>query len=299
VTVAARLAAGARALRAHPRLVLALYLVELGTSLLFAAAAGAVFVDRYGHRPLFARGVAGDDPALALALLHERGALSTLVWLGLAWALGWALVSLYLGAGLLGAFAGRGFGATAGARVGAFARLWLATLVPWAVVLLVAGLGLVAVGLELDDTLALGRMIGRAVLGLAPALALAGIVGCAVDHARADLVVRGGGAVRALLRHLVRAVARPAALGHYLCYAGAWLAITMLYVAGTIGAPLGALALLALRQLVCALRFGLRCATSGGQLAALQLEVLEVGQVLEGAEAGRDLGGAEGPEAVE
>src|SRR5262249_28045114 len=117
--------------------------------------------------------------------------------------------------------------------------------------------------------------------------------------ARADLVLRGGGAVRALGRHLVRAVARPAGLGHYVLYAGAWLALTLLYVEGTIGASLGALALFLLRQLLAALRFALRCATTGGQIAALQLEVLEVGQLVERAEARGDVQRGEGAEAVE
>src|SRR5262249_62048690 len=101
------------------------------------------------------------------------------------------------------------------------------------------------------------------------------------------------------LRHTV---GRPTALLHFILYVVFWVAVSALYVAGPVGVAFaglgGALALFALRQLVAALRFGARAATSAGQLRALEVEALEVGQVVEGAEARRDVAGAEAPQPV-
>lgn len=294
---------GVHALARHRRLLARLFLVELAASLLFAGGVAAALFLRFGSRPLFARGVAGDDAALASAILSSSGAFTALGAVGIAWLVGYALLSLYLGAGLLGAFAGRRFADAAGERFGAFFRLWLWSLLPWGVGLGVAVLGFGALAPELEDFLTPGLLVGRPLLALLPGLVVLAVVACAVDYARARLTLRGGSALAALGFGLGRALARPTALLHFLVYAGFWLGVSAAYLAGTVGVAFaglgGAVALFALRQLVAALRFAARAAASAGQLGALQVEVLEVSEVVEGAEAGGDVGGAEAPQPVE
>jgi len=294
---------GVRALARHRRLLVRLFLVELAASLVFAGGVAAALFLRFGSRPLFARGVAGDDAALASAILSSSGTFTALGAVGLAWVFGYALLSVYLGAGLLGAFAGRRFAEAAGERFGAFFRLWLWSLLPWAVALGVGALGFAALAPELEDALAPGLLVGRPLLALAPGLLCAAVVSCAVDYARARLALRGGGALKALGFGLGRALARPTALLHFLVYAGVWLGVSLAYLAGTVGVAFaglgGAVLLFALRQLACALRFAARAAASAGQLRALQVEVLEVGELVERAEARGDVAGAEAAQPVE
>jgi hypothetical protein len=291
--VIALLLGGARAVRARLRVVLAVYALQLAVSLIFTAAASLALARVYGDRPLFARGVAGDDAALMLALQAHGDVPRTLFWVGVALLGGWALLSLYLAAGLLGALAGRGFAATAAARFGAFVRLLLWSLIPWLPVAAAAFVGLRAMDFSEGDLVAWDTLVGRPLLFLGPALLLAAIVCLAVDLARADLVLTGGrGAFRALWRGLRRAL-RPAPLGHYLLYVALWLGVTALYVLATWGRDFsgagGAWLLFLLRQATALARFLLRATTSAGQLAWLQLDVLEVREVPERAKALRDV----------
>jgi len=301
--LAEMVADGVQAIRRHARLLLVLFLVELAASLIFAAGVAAALVLRFGSRPLFARGVAGDDAALASAILSSGGAFSALGAVGLAWLLGYAILSLYLGAGLLGAFAGDRFADAAGERFGVFLRLWLWSLLPWGVGLGVCAFGFAALAPDLEDFLTPGLTVGRPLLALLPGLFVLAVVSCAVDYARARLTLRGGSALRALGSGLARALTRPTALLHFLLYSFFWLAVSAAYLAGTVGVTFaglgGAVALFALRQLVAALRFAARAAASAGQLRALEVEVLEVGQVVEGAETGGDVAGTEAAQPVE
>jgi hypothetical protein len=303
MSLAAMVAAGVRGARAHRRLLGGLFLVELAASLAFVLGTYLALVGTVGGYPLFARAVRGDDAAL-LSLLSERGPVfSAILALGVGWALGYALLSLYLGAGLLGAFAGRGFAATAGPRYWAFLRLWLLALVPWALALGACAAGIACVDLGGEDLLSRARMVGRPLPGLLPGLLLLAIVSTAVDYGRARLVLSGGGALRALGFGFARVFTRAAALPHVVLYALVWIGVSALYVAGTYGVAFagagGALALFALRQLVAGARFAARAATSAGQVAALQVEVLEVGQLVERTEARGDGGEGQAAQPVQ
>ena len=286
-------ARGAALVRTRLAVVLALYAVQLGVALIFTVAVALALGSRYAGRPLFARGVGGDAAALLLALQAHGDLVEALSCAGVALLGGWALVSLYLAAGLLGSLAGRGFAATAAARFGGFVRLALWSLLP---LLLVAGLaagGIYLVDPAAADLVAWDTMLGRPLLGLAPAALLLAITFCAIDLARAQLVLAGGGSGRALARGVKLALTRPVLLAHYLLYVLAWLAVSALFVAATYGRPFagaaGAWLLFFMRQVTALARFLARAVTSAGQLAALQLDVVEVGQVVERAEARRDV----------
>jgi hypothetical protein len=276
--LAAMLAVATRALRAHRLLLVVLYLVQLVTSLAFALIVARWLSDTYAHRPLFAQGVAGDDTALILALLPELSALRALAWAGAGLLVLYALLSIYLGAGLLGAFAGLGFTATARARALAFGRLWLWSLIPYAAGGLVLVAGVRSYGPVRADLIDLGFMAGRLLLSAAPGALIILVTACAVDHGRAELVLWGGGAARALARGFAVVLGRRVALAWYALYLTAWLAVTAGYVALTAGRPFagaaGAVTLFVLRQVVAATRFAARCATSAGQVA-LQREDLD------------------------
>lgn len=304
VTLATMLSRGAAAVRARLRVVLAVYALQLGLGLAFTAGAAFSFTRVYGDRPLFTRGVGGDDVALLLALQEHADVSRTLLMVGVALLAAWMVASWYFAAGLLGALAGRGFAATAAARFGGFVRLALWSILPW---LAVGGAALAGdrwVDFQNPDWRSWSTIVARPLLGYAPALALAALTCLAVDLARADLVLRGGGSSgRALLRGFKRAIVRPAFLAHFLLYVAVWLGISALYVAATLGRELpgagGAWLLFFLRQATALARFLARAATSAGQLAGSELDVLEVRQVPERAEAVRDVVQREGAEPVE
>src|SRR5262249_43911534 len=151
----------------HRRLLVRLFLVELAASLVFAGGVAAALFQRFGSRSLFARGVAGDDAVLVSTILSSSGTFTALGVVGLAWVFAYAIFSLYLGVGLLGAFAGRWFAEAAGDRFGVFFRLWLWSLLFWAVALGIGVFGFAALTLELEDVLASGLLVGWPLLALA------------------------------------------------------------------------------------------------------------------------------------
>jgi hypothetical protein len=116
-------------------------------------------------------------------------------------------------------------------------------------------------------------LVGVPLAGLAPALLLLLVTAAGVDYGRAHLVLHGGGAARALARGLGTVLRRPAPLLHLLAHHAVWLAVTMIYLALTVGRDFpgagGALVLLLLRQLTAVGRFVARTVASGGQIASL------------------------------
>ena len=274
MTLRALLAHGARAARRCARLVAGLYLVEAGVALLFALAAWRTLASLYARHPLFDRGVGGDLGALILALRAHPGALVALAWCGLAVALGYAVLSLYLTAGLLGALDGGRFADHAGARFPAFLRVWLWSLLPYGAALVLLGLGLVVAGVRAPHPLSVGALLVPLLLGAAPGLlALLG-TSLAVDYARVLLVRRAGASSgTALLQGARLLFNRPIAPLHFLGYLATTLALTAAYLAFACTHPLpgaaGALALLVLRQALLAARFAARAVLLGGQLAVV------------------------------
>jgi hypothetical protein len=255
------------------RLVVALYLVQLFVSLLFAVAVEHVLAATFAHRPLFANGVAGDTEALLLSLGARLPLTSALAVSGLALGLGYFVLSLFLIAGLVGAFSGRSFGDAAVRWFPAYLRLWLWSLIPYAIGAIVAALGWdFGSGLLFERIASVKLLIVRPLACAAPGLLLVAVTMCAVDYARVELQASGGrGALSALVRGFRIVFGRPAALVHYGLFLLFWAAVSALYVAATFGhpfaGPAGAVTLFALRQLVAIVRFTARVVTTGGQVA--------------------------------
>lgn len=275
------LAAGGRAVARRPGLVGSLYAVQLAVTLGTLIAVGQVLGGLYGHRPLFDGAVTGDMAALGASLEPHWDVIGALVWLGVALALAYGVASWFLTAGLLGALragdglgrreVARAFGAAGAARFFAFARLWLWSIIPYIVALVVLAVG-VGAGPGLREAMTLREAVVPAVIAGIPGMALCALVSCAVDYARVALVDDPAlGAGRALLRAFKLVLTRPRALAHYALYLGAWGGITALYVAATVGRPYagpgGALAIFALRQIVAGARFLARVMTYAGQQA--------------------------------
>ena len=294
---------GTRRVRAARQAVAAVFLLELGGGLIFAFAVARAFSMIYGRNPLFARGVAGDDVALSLALQLKAPALTALGASGLALLLAWKLASFYLAAGLTGALARRGFGATAAARFGGFVRLSLWSLIPYAAAAALGAAGIMLVDPRLEDLTAWDTMVGLPALGLIPGLLVWIVTSLAVDLGRARLVRDGGGSARALGSGLARAVTRPRLLGHYLLYLLVWLAISGLFVAVTAGQDFpgagGAWLLFVLRQATAGGRFLARSLATGGQVAALEADVVELREVPERGEALADVGRVQAAQPIE
>jgi hypothetical protein len=265
--------AGVQVTARHRWLVVSLYVVQLLVSLVFLVAAQQIFASAFGHRPLFARGVGGDTEALILSMASSPVG-STLTILAIAMAFAYMVLSLYLNAGLIGAFAGRSFGEAAGRWFLPYVRLWLWSLIPYVLCALVIRVGLVmgTSGDSFERLISLKLMFGRPLVFAIPGLLLLTVATCAVDYARVALVVgERRGAARALVGAFRFVFSNPSALAHYGLYVLFWMMITGLYVIATSGHELagagGAVVLFALRQLVSLARFGARIATTGGQVA--------------------------------
>lgn len=266
-------AAGLRALRTRWRLALALYAVQFGVTLVFLVAVARTFSSLFGASPLFARGVAGDPLALLGALGAEPGAVPALVAAGVALAAGYAVLSWYLAAGTLGALAGDSFSEAAGARFFAYARVWLWSIIPYALSLIVTGVGLAVAFAASPPIGALTwfDFAGRPILGALPGVLLAAITACVTGYAQAILATeRSRAATRATFRAWRLVFTAPWPLLHYLVYIVLWALISALYAQSTTGTAFagagGAVGLFFLRQLVATLRFAARFATLAGQL---------------------------------
>jgi hypothetical protein len=262
---------GLRALDRHRRLVAMLYLAELAMASTITLAVGWSLSTVFAHRPIFDRGVAGDLAALAQAFDGRIDLVLALLAASAAVALAWGVFSWYLGAGLTGVLAGRGFGDSAGARFWSFARLWAWTAVPWAGAAFVLLIGLGLLGDAAIEMMTWSEfflsLAGHALPGV---LALS-FVACAVDHARVLLVLGPPAAGRSLLGalRLVTSGTRP--LASFLAYVAFWLVVSLVYIACTAGRAWagagGALALFVLRQIVLGSRFAARVALTADQVA--------------------------------
>jgi len=268
------IAAGVQITARQRRLALALYLVQLFVSLLFLVIVERALASTFGHRPLFAHAVAGNTEALLLSFGPHMAATHTLAITGLGLAFGYLVLSLFLTGGLVGVFAGRSFVDAALRWFLPYLRLWLWSLIPYAVCAAVTGLGMrLAGGGDIFERLiSVKLLLVRPLLFAVPGLVLTAITMCAVDYARAQLIVgERRGAIRALLGGFRFVFHNAGSLAHYGLYLLFWMAVTVLYVMATFGHPFagigGAWALFALRQLVSLVRFGARVATTGGQVA--------------------------------
>jgi hypothetical protein len=263
-------AAGARALRARPRLVFGLFLVELLFALAFMLAVQRALSAVFGHHPAFARGVHGDDRVLIAVLEQAAHLLPGLAAAMLAVLIVYAGVSMYTTAGLLGALFGMPFGQAASKHALAFVRVWLISVIPFGVGLLLVVLPAAISAGDPERVAMFTPFFWRLLLGALPGILWLALLFCAIDYARVDLVTRGHTkAFLAFLRGLGQAV-RPAAFAHYLIYLLFWLAIAVAYVGATLGHPFagaaGAVELFLVRQVVAAMHLAARVVTYGGQI---------------------------------
>lgn len=261
---------GMRASLRHPRLLLGLWLFQLMITFLYTTVVARTLVRLYGEIPLFDRAVATSDiPLFQLLLAPQARLLSMLVSVGVALALVYWLLSIYLVAGVILVLSGGKF-ADAGARIPAFLRLalWSAPLFGISLAILAFGLGLVSESAR--NALSL-RELWMLPFAMAPGVILAVATGCAVNFARIALVCDPSLTARkALVQACRRVLATRLPLVHYAGYLLAWLGVTAVYVLLTYTSRFagitGALLLLALRQALCALRLFLHVSTYGGQV---------------------------------
>lgn len=267
---------GTRALRRFPGLVVALYLVQVALSAGAAALMMMLMVRAFGSRPLFDRAMDGDMAALLTSLRGEAGVIVALFWIGVGAVVLYAVVSWFLTAGLIAVFLDapsrgresvRWFGAAGASNFFPFMRLGLWSLLPYAIVLGVAGFGMGMTGSAEHalDPIGLLQTIG---LGLAPAIGLHWIVATAIDYARVDLVRHPGlSSARALMRGFRMIGRHPLALFHTLGYGILFVGISVGHVSLTGGGAVeGLAALILLRQLAGFLRFAAHVMLIGGQV---------------------------------
>jgi hypothetical protein len=273
-SVLGMIVAGVQVTLRHRRLAIALYLVQLFASLLFLVATEQVLASSFAHRPLFASGVDGNTEALILALAQKGTITSSLAIAGMAIAVAYFALSLFLTPGLIGVFAGLSFGDAATRWFLPYLRLWGWSLIPYVLSLVVAmvGISIGTSGEVFERMISVKLLVGRPLLFALPGLALLTLTTCAVDYARAQLVVGNrSGALRALLGGFRFVARNPASLIHYGLFLLCWAAVSLLYVMVTSCSPFagagGALLLFALRQVVAMARFGARVVTTGGQVA--------------------------------
>jgi hypothetical protein len=271
---------GATVIARRARLVAALYAVQAAIALIMTFAVERVLASLYATRPLFDRGVHGDLASLIEAILPHRHVILSLVWFGVALALVYGVASWFLTAGLLGALrspppatrrdGAEQFGMAGAAGFAPFARLWLWSIIPYVVAIIVTIVGFGIGSKDFEDALTMGQAIGRPLGGATLGLVLLAIVSCSVDYARVLLV---GGSTpssgRALLRGAKIVFTQAPAFAHFLTYLVAWGAVTAIYVAATIGRPFagvgGALGIFVIRQIVSAARFTARVTAYAGQ----------------------------------
>jgi hypothetical protein len=275
---------GATAVRRRSGLILGLYGAQLLFTLLFMFAAGQILSAQFAHRPLFARGVRGDDEALFLAIQGQPQVVGSLLWLGLGFALLYGLVWAALGGGVWATLAeppaptrgdgARRFGAQALAHLPGFVRLWLWSLLLWLPTLIVLGVGLALGTRDLGNAAEVAPVIRRVILSAAPGLVAAAITSTAVDLARWRLVGQPGLASRrALWAGLKLSLRRPQILAWSALYVAAWLLVSGLYVLASgpaFAGAAGALGLFVIRQVVAIVRVALRVGLVAGQQVALE-----------------------------
>jgi hypothetical protein len=268
--------AGLAALRRYPRLVLALYAVQLITSAVAGLVVARGLAAVLAHRPAADAAASGDLFALIVIVRDHAPLLSALAWTCLALVILYAVISWFTTAGLLATLTegprdrratAQAFGAGAAANGLAFARLWLWSLIPYAVALFITVLALGPLTGDLGDILHLGDLIGSLLPGLIPAALVWWIVNTAVDFARVNLVRRQRkSALRALLRGFADIFTDWKPLPHAAFYYLLFLAVTATFWAGTSGAALSATGLLVIRQLVAVTRFCGKVWLHGGQV---------------------------------
>ncbi|RMH37891.1 MAG: hypothetical protein D6689_20530 [Deltaproteobacteria bacterium] len=275
--LAALIAGGARDVARIWRVVAALYAVQVAAACAIGFATAMVVAHTAGVYPAVAAAARGDAYA-ALQVARTVGpALAGVVWAAVGVAALYLAASWFAIGGLICALAGRDaagaaarFG-TGGARAfGPLARLWLWSLVPYAVAAAAIAAGAIPPLVE-PSAQPLAAIVLRAALRALPGAAAWLIVRAAADAARVRLALAPTTAAwRALAGGFAAVIRRPVAIAHLLLMQLVGAAALVAYIAATGGtswtAAGGAIALFAARQAVSALRFAARATTLAGQL---------------------------------
>ncbi len=281
MTLLAMFGAGGRVVVRHPWLIAGLYTVQLVLSAVVGGVIASALVGILAHTPVFDAAVDGDLVAL-MQVVREHGKLfAALAWMMVATALLYGVVTWYLTGGLIAVFAGerpasraeslRRFGAGGAITFLPYARLWLLSLIPYALILAALILGLHSWRDDLFEQIAIGDVVSGAIFGALPALLLWIPVRAALDYARIELSNDPGLASwRAALRGFKLVFTRPIALLHMLVYLAVSLAIVTVYVTLTWNEPMygvaGAISIFLIRQLVQSTRYLLHIMLIAGQI---------------------------------
>lgn len=271
---------GARALTRYKGLFITLYLVQLVIAGLATWTASIMLATVFAQRPVFDQAVAGDLAALIFVTTDEPYIFISIAWLALAAVFGYAIVSWYLIGGLnavlIQAPDKRGevvkhFGAGGARTFYAYARLFLLSLLPYAVIAGVFLFGLSRAAGELAYGLDFGDIAAALVPKLAPAFLLLLIHLVALDYARIELSRTIGLASRhAFLRGYKAVLTDWRPLAHVLAYIAFFGLVSTVYVYATLGHAMagafGAVALFFIRQLFLIIRYLGKMTCAAGQV---------------------------------
>jgi hypothetical protein len=271
---------GIGALRRYPGLAISLYAAQLVTSLIFAWAAARMLATVFARQPLFDQAVDGDLAALIFVLRDSPEVFTSIFWAGVATVLGYTVLSWYLVGGLNAVLIQRPgerrevaatFGAGGAVSFFAYARLWLLCVAPYAVIVGALLFGMSRASDGALHYLTVSDVAWALIPRLAPGAVLLWLQVTAVDYARIELSREPGLAARhALVRgyRMVFTDWRP--LVHLLLYVAWFVAITWVLVLFTQGRAMpgaaGAMAIVAIRQVVAIVRFCATIVTAGGQV---------------------------------
>lgn len=209
VSLAAMLRHGLRGLRDHVRLFACLYLVQLAIAGGAAWLAGRLMLGAWGRSPEMEQAAAGDLAALTFLLRDQPQVIAAMAWIFVGAVALYAALSWYLAGGLNAVLllrpinrreSARVFGAGAALTFPAYLRLAMLSLIPHAVIVIAAGLGVYLAKGRLEHAVALTDMLAVLVPALMPSLVLWWVHGTAMRYARIALSLRALSAGSQMLR---------------------------------------------------------------------------------------------------
>ena len=285
MSIHAMIRRGLAGLRRYSGLWLSLYLVQFITAALGTWIMTRILAAELASNPVFDRAVDGDPAALAFILGDNPGVFAATMAVGVGVAVGYALLSWYLVGGAVavllrqpgsGRDLRRCFGAGGAETFFAYARLWLWSLIPYAIGIIALALGFYLGGKDLIESVTIADVLGQMLPPLIPAVVIFWLHLTAIDYARIELSRRALAgeplsALRALLGAYRAVLGDRRPLLHIAIYAGYFFAVSAVYVTLGQGAAMagviGAVAIFLIRQLVLALRFAADVVCTAGQVA--------------------------------
>ncbi len=252
------LSAAISALRQYWTMFLATFLVTFGVASLAAFAVYFSCAMISDGSALFERGMDGDLPALIIAMNETPAIFLAPIAIGFATLLGYAALSWFLCAGVIGVLREKPtdgvaatFGAVATERFFSFLRLAIWSLAPLAIVLIVTSLRLSGFKDDLAESLTMQALGVALAKRLALPLAMLWILWTVVDVARIHLVIAEKASAWRAIGRAVRTIAkRPGFLA--ITLAGHLLSGLLIFVSIRLVGLAGGFAVFAIRQLLFA-----------------------------------------------